>query len=292
MVRRTAPKQPLPPQMGGALCGDGSLISDLWLSDALSDRIELSEGARILDSKISDQNGYDSDSVIPVGAWKAPDRRQRSALFGIAKNYCPWSRGVSIGVASGELRKAAEKIRAERFASQAEANRFMKSTAFRRYELSFKKLARARSLFSTPRPRILGISVISSGLITTTTDGASGRRIGLHLDSWDGREYRARDLCRNRICLNLGEEDRFLLFCNVTISTMVMALIDQSLHRESSRTLIRSFFSSFPNYPIIRLRIAPNEYYIAPTENIIHDSTTLGKEQPDVAITALGYFRV
>jgi hypothetical protein len=275
-----------------ALTGNGDLVPDLWLSDALSDRIELSSGVQILDEKVCHELGYDSDSVIPTDTWRVPDRRQRAALFGIAKNYCPWSRGVSLGQASGELRRAAETIRRLGLASQAEANSFMKTRDFRRCAVSFEKLARSRSLFPTPRPRILGISVIAKDLITTTTDRNTGHQIGLHLDSWDGREFRARDLCRNRICLNLGEEDRFLLFCNVTISTIAMSLIDHSLHRESSRSFIRAFFDSFHQYPILRMRIAPNEYYIAPTENIIHDSTTLGKSKNDVAITALGYFRL
>ena len=56
-------------------------------------------------------------------------------------------------------------------------------------------------------------------------------------------------------------------------------------------TLVLNFMRCFPDYPVIRLRIAPNEAYIAPTENIIHDGSTLGKMYFDICLTIRGKFK-
>jgi hypothetical protein len=50
------------------------------------------------------------------------------------------------------------------------------------------------------------------------------------------------------------------------------------------------FMQSFPRYPVIKLMVRPGEAYIAPTENLIHDSTTEEKNMLDVAVTLLGAF--
>jgi hypothetical protein len=47
---------------------------------------------------------------------------------------------------------------------------------------------------------------------------------------------------------------------------------------------------AFPSYPVLRLEIRPGEAYIAPTEIVIHDATTMGKEFTDATFTVLGNF--
>jgi hypothetical protein len=48
----------------------------------------------------------------------------------------------------------------------------------------------------------------------------------------------------------------------------------------------------FPTYPVLRLRVKPGEAYIAPTDNLIHDGSSVGKQFPDITIHNLGYFGV
>ena len=45
---------------------------------------------------------------------------------------------------------------------------------------------------------------------------------------------------------------------------------------------------AFPDYPVVRLTIRPGEAYIAPTENLIHDGSTLGMTSPDLALHMIG----
>jgi hypothetical protein len=276
----------------GRQLGNGNLVPDLWLSEALTDRIELSTGVRVLEDEDARQTGYVSNSVIPIGPWKDPDSAARAWLFGISHNRCPGSRGIGIGAVSGALRQAVECVRALNLTCQADADRYMMSSGFTLLSKLFSTFLRAQSFHPAPSPEILGVSVMPPGLLTATIDRNKGLKIGLHLDSWDKREYGARDLSRNRICINLGEEDRYFLFCNVSVTTIVMGLNHGDQRYISSGALVKRFFDKFPKYPILRMRLAPGEFYIAPTENIIHDATTMGKEKYDVALTALGYFRL
>ncbi|QLE59988.1 hypothetical protein [Nostoc sp. TCL26-01] len=135
----------------------------------------------------------------------------------------------------------------------------------------------------------IGISLNLPGLITSTVDYERNCYIGLHLDSWYGASLKERHLSRNRICINLGHEDRFLLLVNLSLQTMFDILeTDKS---NDPKTLIFNFMQYFSNYPVIRLKIAPNEAYIAPTENIIHDGSTLGQMYFDTCLTIRGKFK-
>jgi hypothetical protein len=50
------------------------------------------------------------------------------------------------------------------------------------------------------------------------------------------------------------------------------------------------FMKACPDYPVVQLRIEPGEAYIFPTDNLIHDASTNGKQFPDITLTFLGCF--
>jgi hypothetical protein len=94
--------------------------------------------------------------------------------------------------------------------------------------------------------------------------------------------------------INLGREDRCLLFVNLTLADMMRAigLADSDDIGEVSLFVGHKFMRRYPRYPVVRLRVAPREAYIAPTGNLVHDGAPLGMRQPDVAMHLLGYFGV
>jgi hypothetical protein len=118
---------------------------------------------------------------------------------------------------------------------------------------------------------------------------------GMHLDSWDYLPFRLRHLSRNRVCINLGQEVRFFLFVNRTTRQMFddLNLVDPDDIYKDYRgvRLSNKFLKNSSDYPIIKLGIYPGEAYIAPTENFIHDATSMGKKMPDWNMTFLGNFR-
>jgi hypothetical protein len=119
---------------------------------------------------------------------------------------------------------------------------------------------------------------------------------GLHLDSWDYLPFRRRHQARNRICINLGKEPRYFLLINLTLKQLFteLNLVDPDDIYQDYRgvRLPNKFLRAFPDYPVVRLAIHPGEAYIAPTENFIHDATSIGKALPDWNMTFLGNFKI
>ena len=113
--------------------------------------------------------------------------------------------------------------------------------------------------------------------ITMTKAVDKDARIGLHVDSWDQCAFDDLQNSSNRLSINLGPTDRYFIFVNLTASHMNALLKKTGVNVESSASLIgKSFMSTFPNYPVVRVRLRPGEAYIAPTENILHDGSSAG----------------
>lgn len=131
-----------------------------------------------------------------------------------------------------------------------------------------------------------------TSLEVSTYNYHTKRLLGLHFDSWDDKVCEERNLSRNRMCINLGKEARSFLFVNLTLESIIKkAQINLKTLRENN-DILRLFFTLFPDYQIVKLTINPGEYYIAPTENILHDGCTYKKLYPDIFLTILGYFRI
>jgi hypothetical protein len=141
----------------------------------------------------------------------------------------------------------------------------------------------------------LGMHTSAPGLVTTTMDRVrylpQKPFVGLHLDSWENAPLRRRHLSNNRICINLGERDRYFLLINLSLSKIfdLLELSDISRYYRGTQ-LPALFMQHFPNYPVVKIALAPNDAYIAPTENMIHDASTLDKQEMDLSLTCLGKF--
>lgn len=132
------------------------------------------------------------------------------------------------------------------------------------------------------------------GLRTTTVDNEQVY-IGLHVDNWYQQDLPTRASSPNRLCVNVSEEARYLLLMNVPLETMLSMLTQGAdecqLHPSMVGTpLGLAFMQTFPNYPVLKLRIEPGEAYLAPTENLVHDGCTEGMTCWDLAIHVLGRF--
>jgi hypothetical protein len=127
----------------------------------------------------------------------------------------------------------------------------------------------------------------------TNRDVAGGAlTLGLHVDSWEGTPLRQRATVRNRLCVNLGRAPRYFVFINLTLAQTLRAAGRAQSEAHEIVTLLsgHAFMSRFPDYPITRLRLEPDEVYVAPTGNIIHDGAAPSAGEPDVALHLLGFF--
>ncbi|MFF5538549.1 radical SAM protein [Streptomyces cinerochromogenes] len=145
-------------------------------------------------------------------------------------------------------------------------------------------------------PRVVRLGRSLPGGLTATKDTVTGRPgihyVGMHVDSWVDTPLSMREYSQNRICINAGHSPRYFLFINVTLARMNAILNGTELSSMSyyGSDLGHEFMAAFPHYPVVRLEVQPGEAYIAPTENIIHDGSTLGMTHQDLAIHLIGSF--
>ena len=50
------------------------------------------------------------------------------------------------------------------------------------------------------------------------------------------------------------------------------------------------FFEKYPNYPVKRIKLDTGQAYLAPTDNILHDGSSMNCEKFDLSIVSLGDF--
>jgi hypothetical protein len=138
---------------------------------------------------------------------------------------------------------------------------------------------------------VLGAGSNPPGRQTVTIAPETGRSIGMHLDSWDNLPLEARGLSSNRICVNIGRESRFFLFVPVSLMDMPALLAERLGPEEppADTPLHRLFMAMFPEIPVLRCRVDPGEAYVAPTECLVHDGSSLGQTGLDEQFTVRGF---
>jgi hypothetical protein len=123
-------------------------------------------------------------------------------------------------------------------------------------------------------------------LRTSTFDASTGRRIGLHLDSWDRTPLDQRHASRTRLNINLGRRTRSLLFVPHDVRAITGMLADDP--DAHSANIGERFCARFRDAPVLQLEIPPGWAYLAPTENIVHDGCSDPSDAPDVTVAWLG----
>lgn len=98
----------------------------------------------------------------------------------------------------------------------------------------------------------------------------------------------------NRLTINLGNQDRYFFFINITLTqalNMLKEKINIKEYEIDITNIAKYFFKYFPDYPVIKINQEPYHYYIAPTDNCFHDGSTLGNTDLDVIIVYFGAFQ-
>jgi hypothetical protein len=113
--------------------------------------------------------------------------------------------------------------------------------------------------------------------------------LGMHLDSYEGQKLNDRNKTRNRICINLGLNSRFLLFYRTPIIEMAQQ-INNTSDNQNINEIYEKYMGLNIKEPIYRIEVKPFEYYIAPTEAIIHDGSNLPSSSPDINLVFRGRF--
>jgi hypothetical protein len=269
-------------------CSDAApTTADIVLAaspDRLSD-LEVSSGTEGAWSRQADPLGYYAlEARIPRGPWQSAALKQKRV------STSPVAKTIAVLPPSSTLLAVAATLGVDRISSLDQCDAFNESpdhgTLSRAVQEAFSS-----SILSTDKPRSLGLRIGEPEMPTTTWDYSAKVQLGLHVDDWDRMSLTQRESARNRLCVNLGSERRFLLFVPLSMRRL-LELLDVNDEDVQHLDPILRFFDAFPEYPVCRISIAPGEAYIAPTENIVHDGSTLGSSSVDRCLAMLGRFEL
>jgi len=118
--------------------------------------------------------------------------------------------------------------------------------------------------------------------------------MGIHNDGHQKMTLHTAYKFGNRISFNLGKQTRHFLFVNLSMIqawNMLKQKIDVKKHGVNVVNIPQFFFRYFPDYPVLRIRQKPYQYYIAPTDNCFHDGSTLGNTELDICLVYFGAFQ-
>jgi hypothetical protein len=271
----------VPPRFIPLVCCEGP-------GEIHEDRLDLSDGTISAGQWENDEVEYNPGAFLPRTPWRKPTDWERKCLW-----QNSWVTDVAfVGVAripSALLAPLRNLVND----SDKDALRQLEPRRIREFIGPFVDYLRDRFAYKT-EPFNHGIHVHRPGLETVTLDPANRKFLGLHLDSWDRYALEARSRSLNRICVNIGAEPRHFLFLNLSLVNVARQLAEESQQTldPASESIGPAFMSRFPSYPIVRVRIGPGEAYIAPTDNVIHDASTIGSEGLSITLTLRGWFTV
>jgi hypothetical protein len=269
-----------------SLCGRLNSCVKIYVSPSCKEaanRIELSSGTCAAEQSeifnLVDGAAYEQSARLPREPWRPPTAEEAEIV--IATDL-PRDMANSIAIV-----RLPDKLRDDSCAA-------IRNVSINSLEADL--LQPLRSICELGEPlHCLGVSENPANLTTVTVNRDIGRFNGLHVDNWDGLALNSRHLATNRICINIGKGDRYFLFLPVSLMEMASLLakeigpVWQAARRPTE--IGRQFMERFPDVPVVRCRLAPGEAYVAPTENLVHDGSSLGQSEIDEQFTIRGHIR-
>jgi hypothetical protein len=140
------------------------------------------------------------------------------------------------------------------------------------------------------------IIVNKTGLISARQSHEYDLYTGLDIERRLLTDINTTTLSLSKALINLGDEVSYFLFINLSLRQMTEMLECQQYFLQTDTTsisdaaLVRRFLSAFPDYPVIRLAIMPREGILIPVEHVIHDRSTLEKDELEVILTICACF--
>jgi hypothetical protein len=288
-ARRSSPKKARSARAKSLLTRGVAIVLDH--AGARGSPIEFSSGSIRMDSPL-----YAAGSIVPRGPWQTIPASELKKITGPKRAE---SKGNTIRVVrfpAEFLHRVHELVHAAGESTREGVAHVVGGPGgrevlrdFRQYALS----AYGLKLAICPGEVQGGFSVRGQDLETVSAK-PGGLRVGLHVDGWFRMPLGRRAQAPIRLCANFGWNDRYLLFLNISVDQFASGKIGEfaghideqirkkSLLLSSPMILVREFLTAFPEYPIGRIRIRPGEAYLAPTENLAHDGSSVASAAPDV----------
>jgi hypothetical protein len=250
-----------------------------------------------LGSTIPDKGSlkYDYDAFIPKHTWRNPSLEERQTILAYESERIDYSKSILINRLPNSIIEKMELLDLSKCSDYPSVlNTFKRHSAVVNdfqdelieiligYSESFENMNFHRIVFNPP----------SIETLTYFIDGSNLVFVGFHIDRSTVFDFSNVEKSKNRICINVGSEDRIVYFINLTINQMREMLLEYGQVKDEELTpdnVGSFFFKSFPDYPVVKVIQAPYEYYIMPTDNVLHDGSSLGKARHDICLVYLGH---
>tara|TARA_B110001450_G_C17606506_1_gene475342 strand:+ start:242 stop:1057 length:816 start_codon:yes stop_codon:yes gene_type:complete len=252
----------------------------IFIYDNNFERVTVSDGAHLVDKL----NGVDckKKTYVPKTTWK----NTTGTKYNVNKtNYLL---NVSVRSLNKKHVKQFQKFKISECKTLRDVNFIQESLEFKKCINSVKKHL---TKYNREQTNIIQHRLYFSdkSLRNNTFNNHNKEYLGMHLDSYEGQKLNDRNNARNRICINLGLQSRFLLFYRTPI--LEMARKNNNItDNQNINEIYTKYMTVQEKEPIFRIEVKPFEYYIAPTENIIHDGSNWPSTSPDINLVFRGKF--
>ncbi len=136
---------------------------------------------------------------------------------------------------------------------------------------------------------LIGLARNAPNMPTVSINRKLGRLVGLHVDYWDALPLTQRGRSMNRISLNIGPSSRKILLVPSVLEDMATDLADRAGLSADLPALPALYMNAFASeISVVGCELGPGAAYIVPTENILHDGSTLGQCQESRQIVFRG----
>ncbi len=238
---------------------------------------------------------YHQGSHIPKGDWRELSQEEIKALIVRDTAETHYSKSLYVGEIPDSLKASLKAMRLDkcehpdqvlpRFKENEETvkkvttelHRFFRHLSSER-DYKFHRITRAM-----PNRETITCHYIDEEFIY----------IGLHIDQSKHFTIHSAHKSGNRISINLSKEPRTLAFINLSliqVFNMLKEKMDTVKTEIDPDNIAHYFFKHFPDYPTTKVELRPYQYYVAPTDNFLHDASTVGNKEIDITIVYTGVF--
>lgn len=234
----------------------------------VANRVQKSAGMRLMSASEAQAKSYYPGAAVPEAQWSAVGE-EISVERGIACFLkSPHEQVGIVNIGTAHTAELLQVVLHNEKSTQPDREKERRLTLALEEHLSRSFFKDDGSLYCH------GVIGKRPGLETVTIDTTTGLSPGMHLDSWDKNAARAEET-RIRLNVNLGPEPRYFLFLGKNIVHINNAVEEGSFVPEGQNTLYYQYLARHRAAPVFRIQVMPGEAYLAATDCIIHDASTL-----------------
>ncbi len=232
---------------------------------------------------------------FPLREWRSPKPDELKLLTKESKSCSPDSVTLT-SIPHQEVTNYRSQIDVLLDESKGLTTRYYNKRLLTRVTECLANSLAARNKIELLSHRSTDIQITPPGGFGTAYDFSQNRFVGLHLDNHDRLDTTGRRTSFQVLGLNLGQQERYLHFLNLSVENMIEKLrhFGHNLHYSPSKIscLTRDFFNIFFDYPIIRIKLKPGCAYITTTQYVVHDGAPSNTNESglDIALLVSGNF--